>query len=145
MGEIVRILVDLNVILDVLKGREPHVAESASVWRAVELKQVEGAVAGHSVTTLFYLLAKEVGSSQAQEIIQEVLKVFVVAKVDQGVIGHALSLSWKDFEDAVQMGSAEAFGADFLVTRNVRDFAGGEVRVIRPGELIPLLKAKQDN
>lgn len=140
-----RILVDLNIILDVLKKREPHFEQSSAIWRAVELNRVVGAVAGHSITTLFYLLTKEVGSTQTQQIIRELLTVFVVAVVDSNVIAYALSLGWKDFEDAVQMGSAEAFGADFLVTRNVVDFEGGEVRVLRPGELIPLLKTIQES
>ena len=52
------ILVDLNVILDVLQHREPHYAASAMVWSAVETRQARGLIAAHSVTTLFYLLAR---------------------------------------------------------------------------------------
>ena len=48
------ILIDLNVLLDVLQKREPFYQASAELLAAVETGQVEGYIAAHSVTTLFY-------------------------------------------------------------------------------------------
>jgi hypothetical protein len=49
-----RILVDLNIVLDVLHERQPFVHLSRPVWTAVDTRQVSGAIAAHSVATLFY-------------------------------------------------------------------------------------------
>ena len=37
-----RLLIDANVILDVLQNREPHVKDSAAIWRLCETRQAEG-------------------------------------------------------------------------------------------------------
>ena len=52
---------------------------------------------------------------------------------------QALLLGIDDFEDAVQTIAALQIGADYLVTRNGRDFNGEFVEIRTPGELVALL------
>jgi predicted nucleic acid-binding protein len=137
------VLVDLNVILDVLQLRLPHYPASARVWAAVEDQLLQGYIAAHSVTTMFYLLNKHLGTRTTQQVMKDLLTVFRVAGVDQDIIHEALSLGWKDFEDAVQMAAAMAVGADFLITRNPKDFKGGRVALLQPAELPAILTSPQ--
>ena len=37
-----------------------------------------------------------------------------------------------DFEDAMQVAAARACGARYIVTRNVRDYAGAPIRAVDP-------------
>jgi predicted nucleic acid-binding protein len=134
-----RILIDLNVILDVLQRREPFYMASARVLACAEADIVEGWVAAHSLTTLFYLLAKYQSVEQARVTLSELLSFLSVAAVDQGVIEQALNLPYHDFEDAVQMMAAVRSGVDYLVTRNVQDYASGPLPVLQPAELLPLV------
>lgn len=136
------VLVDLNVILDVLQHRGPHYAASAIVWSAVETRQIRGLIAAHSITTLFYLLARHHDAVATHEVIDTLLTVFSVAKVDQHVIKAALAFRWRDFEDAVQMIAASEAGADYLITRNPKDFKGGPVPVLQPAELPAILQQR---
>ncbi len=137
------VLVDLNVILDVLQKREPHFEASARVWAAVEAGRLRGFVAAHGVTTFFYLLSRYLTWTEASETIRDLLAVFSVAGVDDDVLQTALSYRWKDFEDAVQMAAAAAVGADYLITRNPKDFSSGPVTVLQPAELPAILQAPQ--
>ena len=41
-----RLLIDGNIILDVLQNREPHVVDSAKIWKLCETDQAEGYVSG---------------------------------------------------------------------------------------------------
>lgn len=136
MDNPISVVVDLNVILDVLQNRTLHIKESALVWKAVEKETVSGFLAAHTITTLFYLMRK---STQPTMIVSDVLKVFSVAAVDDVVLQRALALNWTDFEDAVQMAAAEAVNADYLITRNPKDFDGGAVKVLTPAEFIAFL------
>jgi len=136
-----RVLVDANVALDVLAKREPHYLTSAAVWALAEQGEIEGLLAAHSVTTLHYLLAKHLDHQQANLTITKLLQVFNVAAVDQKVILEALTLSWKDFEDAVQMAAALNSQANYLVTRNPKDFKDELVQVLQPGDLLALFSA----
>lgn len=70
---------------------------------------------------------------------QQGLEVFAVVTVDDPVIRKALSWGWPDFEDAVQMAAAATVGADYLVTRNPRDFQSGIIPVVQPAAFLTLL------
>lgn len=133
-----RVLLDANVVLDVLAKREPHYAASSAVWALAEERHITGMLAAHSVTTLHYLTAKYLGQQQAVVTLTKLLQVFDIAAVDQAVLRQALALNWADFEDAVQMAAAFNAGADYLVSRNPKDFKGDLVPVLQPGDFLAL-------
>lgn len=87
-----RALLDLNVVLDVLLDREPHVEASAALWAYVERGDADGFLAGHTVPTLYYLASKARGRPFAERCVADVLSVFAVAPVDQAVLREALAL-----------------------------------------------------
>ncbi|HVS65419.1 MAG TPA: PIN domain-containing protein [Thermoanaerobaculia bacterium] len=127
-----RLLVDLNVVLDVLLDREPHAAASAALWAAVEEGRVGGLVPAHGVTTIFYLVAKERDRTDARRVVSDLLAVFGVAAVDEAVLRRAAALEMPDFEDAVAAAAAEAAGCDAIVTRDPAGFGGSPVEAIEP-------------
>jgi predicted nucleic acid-binding protein len=133
-----KVLLDTNVILDVLANRQPFVTDSAAVLSLVEARTVEGFAAAHSVTTLFYLLRREVGSPRAREVLMDLLRVLEVVAVDQDRIFQALAMDWEDFEDAVQASCAAKAEVDYLLTRDREDFRGSYGPVLSPGEFIAL-------
>ncbi|KIR03978.1 hypothetical protein P261_02793 [Lachnospiraceae bacterium TWA4] len=51
-------------------------------------------------------------------------------------LSKAATLKWTDFEDAVQSVLAEKIKADFIVTRNIRDFKKSKVMALTPSECI---------
>lgn len=132
------VLIDLNVIVDVLQHRDPFYASSARVLAYAEAGRIDAWVAAHSLTTLFYLLAKDRSVEQARVSIGELLSFLSVAAVDQRVIERALALPYTDFEDAVQMMAAAEAGVNYLITRNVRDYRAGPLPVLQPSELLAL-------
>ena len=74
-----RVLVDVNVILDVLLDRSPHAVASRAIWAAIELKWAEGFLAAHAVTTLDYLMRKELGGAGSRRALRALLRIFTVA------------------------------------------------------------------
>jgi predicted nucleic acid-binding protein len=139
MDEAVRALVDLNVVLDVLQQREPFCADSTAVLAAAETGRLRGFVAAHSVTTLFYLLAKHTSQERARVSTVELLSILEVAPVDGHVLEQALALPSRDLEDGVQMAAARQAGVDYLVTRDVGGYAAGPLPAVSPAELLALL------
>lgn len=139
MAARLQVLIDLNIILDVLQAREPFYQMSASVLACVETGQIAGTIAAHSLTTLFYLLRKHHSADYARVALTDLLILVSVAAVDQDVIEQGLKLPYEDFEDAVQMMAAVQAGADYLITRNPRDYKDGPLPVLIPAELLALL------
>ena len=137
-----RILLDVNVVLDVLLDRKPHASASEAVWAAVEAGIAEGLVSAHAITTIHYLARKDVGPARAREILSAILKVFRIAPIDALVIQEALQLPSPDFEDAVTAAAARRAGCDHIVTRDPRGFRGSPVRSLTPEMAIQVLHAE---
>ena len=139
MANKLKVIIDLNVVLDVLQEREPFYETSVSLLAAVETGKVEGYLAAHSVTTLFYLIQKSKSSADARAMITNLLQFLQVAPVDQSTIEQSLNLDYRDFEDAVQMITAIQCKADYLITRNIKDYKPALLPVIQPVDFLGTL------
>jgi predicted nucleic acid-binding protein len=137
-----RILIDVNLILDVLLDRRPHADAASSIWSAVEEGKAEGLLSAHAVTTIHYLNERAVGARAARETTESLLSVFGVAAVDERVIQSALGLRFKDFEDAVTAAAARRAKCAAIVTRNAADFKRSPVPVLAPMEAAVWLGAE---
>ena len=136
----IRVLLDINILLDVLQKREPFYQVSAQVLSLSENGVIEGYLSAHSVTTLMYLLTKDRSPELARVVLTSLLQFLKVAKVDQSTIEQSLNLSYRDYEDAVQVIAALQSNLDFLVTRNPRDFPLSPVPVLQPVELLKIIQ-----
>ncbi len=139
-----KLFLDANVVLDMLANRQPWAHEAALLFSVIEVGHaggdagvaVSGYVAAHTVTTLYYLLAKAHGRNESSAAIVRLMRLVDVIPVDKEVILAALALGLKDFEDAVQTVCALRVGADYFVTRNGRDFQGVGLLLVTPAEIV---------
>ena len=76
-----RVLFDSDVLLDVLAQRQPFVVASARALNTVMQPQVQGYVAGHAVTNIFYILRRQVSSETARELLSRLLQHLQIASV----------------------------------------------------------------
>jgi len=132
-------LIDTNVVLDVLLDRQPHVEGSAAVWAAIETRLSKGFLPAHAITTIHYLVRRELGVAIAKRTVASILRIFDVATVDAAVIQEALRLSLPDFEDSVTAAAAQLAGCDVIVTRDPKGFRGSPVRILTPEAVLPML------
>ncbi|MDM8546202.1 PIN domain-containing protein [Candidatus Venteria ishoeyi] len=130
-----KILFDINIILDVLLNRKDFVNLSATLLGFVENKRLEGYLCATSLTTIDYLIAKSLNRSQARIEIKKLLTLFQIAEVNHKVLRLSVESEFKDFEDAVQYYSAECLKLNGLVTRNLKDYKTATLPVYSPDEL----------
>lgn len=130
-----RVLVDLNVLLDVIQRREPHYLDSADVLSRIAEGQIAGLVAGHSLTTIYYLVSRFAGGDAADRAVDWILRDLGVVAEGRELFLRARGLEMEDFEDAVVAGAAERSRCDWIVTRNVGDFRNSPVPALTPREL----------
>jgi predicted nucleic acid-binding protein len=135
-----KLLLDINVVLDVLMAREPWLEDAATLLSAIEEGQAHGYVAGHTITTVHYLVARAGGRQAAAAAVTDMLRVLRVVPLADADFQQALVLGLGDFEDAVQSAAGLRIGADYLVTRNSADFQGVPLPVRTPGEILALLR-----
>lgn len=134
-----RVLFDSDVLLDVLAQRQPFMIASAQALNTATQPQVQGYVASHAVTNIFYILRRQVGSETARELLSRLLEYLQVADVTDEVIRSALQSTMTDFEDAVTSEAANAAGVEVIVTRNTPDFTASAILAIPPAEFLAIL------
>lgn len=132
-----RILFDVNVILDVLLEREPWLSEAQQLWDMVVDSTIEGYLAPTTLTTIYYLARKlPAGAEGAMRSIAACLATFEVCSMDRQTLVLAASQPGGDFEDNVQIACADQSGLDGIVTRNAKHFALAARKVYTPTELL---------
>ena len=130
-----KVLLDLNLLLDVIQRREPHYLHSAAVLSRVAAGDLVGAVPGHAVTTIHYVVSRFEGVDAADEAVDWMLARLEVVPEGRDTFLRARNLGFRDFEDAVVASAAEQARCDRIVTRNVDDFRDSPVVAVTPREL----------
>ena len=131
-----KILVDTNVILDVLCNRSEFVEASSKVWKYCEVGHIEGYISALSVPNILYILRKELTSEKTAQLIQQITMIFKVVDLKSADLKAAADMFSSNYEDALQMCQASRINADFIVTRNIRDFKESKIPALKPSELL---------
>ena len=119
-----KILIDTNIILDVLCKRDDFYKDSAMVWKLCEVKKITGVVSALSIPNIIYIMRKELDAERTKEILNSISLIFTA------------SMKFKDYEDAVQSACASRIRAEYIITRNIRDFRESKVAAIKPAEFL---------
>ena len=131
-----RVFLDTNILLDVLLNRAEFIADSDAVILRCEAAGARMFIAWHGLATAYYLLKRGRTELEALAEVDKILAWAQVASATDAGARLARRLSCGDFEDALQVVSAETCGADWLVTRNVDDFSRSRVPALTPKDFL---------
>jgi len=134
-----KVLLDTNIIGDIISKRDWY-EESLQVLRCCEIEKIDGYVSTTTVTDVMYILRKHLPPDKLREAVQTLLTTVGVSGVQKADITRAFSSGMKDFEDAVQASCAKRIKAEYIVTRNLRDFEESPVQAVPPADLLKLLR-----
>lgn len=134
-----KVLLDLNVVLDVVLNRQPWVEESQRVWDANQSQTIDGYLAATGLTNLSYIVRRLADRDRARTAVRTCLASFEIIAVDQQTLRDADGQAGADFEDNVCIACAVSAGMAAIVTRNPADFAHSLIPVLTPAELLQRL------
>ena len=133
----ITVLIDTNIFIDVLQDRIPFTDNSQAVIGLVTQKKIKGAVAARSITNLWYILRKTHSDEELRNYLLSLFELFDVVSIDKNRLVAALENSnFKDFEDCLQDECAYAINADYIITRNAKDFESSMVKALTPEEFL---------
>ena len=137
-----KILVDTNVIINYISGREDKYSEASdTIMTMCAQEQIEGYVAFHSLSTIWYWSRKYSDFSRRNWIRRICTILKIVSATNKAVLEAINNTDFKDFEDNLQDCCAVTAGADYIVTVNVKDFEHSRVKAVTPGELLQIVSA----
>lgn len=131
-----RVLIDTNVILDVLCNRQGFVEEASKVFKFCEVNKIEGYISAISVPNIVYILRKELDAEKTKKILDQLSLIFKISDLKSDDLKKAANLMFDDYEDALQSVCASRIKANYIITRNVKDFTNSKVAAIKPSELL---------
>lgn len=88
-----------------------------------------------------YVAGRTLSDRESARQIGKLLDLFEIAPIDKVVLRSALSLGFKDFEDAVLCAAAIAVGAEVIVTRDHTRFERAPLPAVSPADLLAVLRA----
>lgn len=131
-----KVLIDTNIILDVLCRRPGFYEDSAKVFKLCEVRRIIGVISALTVPNIIYILRKELDAEKIKEILDNLFLIFSVTDLKADDLRKAADMKFKDYEDAVQSCCAARVKADYIITRNIRDFTESKVAAIMPAEFL---------
>ena len=135
-----RILVDTNIIIDALTGREPFREAAEQVFLIAANRAEDMYITASSVTDIYYLVRKHLHSTeQSKDVMSKLFELFYILDVTSGDCMDALASEMKDYEDAVITCCAYRSQVDYIVTRNIKDYAVSKVRAILPEKFVEII------
>jgi predicted nucleic acid-binding protein len=126
-----KILIDTDILLDVALDRVPFVEYSGQVLDWAENHPGSACVAWHTLANVAYLVK---GNPRA--FLKELLSFVIVPGTSTEAARQALELPVADLEDAFQAITAQTFTADYVVTRNLKDYRRSPVPAASPEQFI---------
>ena len=133
------VLIDTNVALDLLLNRQPHYENAAIIFTLSKNKLIKSYISASSITDIFYLAQKEQGKITAKEALKRILNGFYPATVTDSDVYKAIDLDWEDFEDSVQYIVGDGLSVDYIVTRNIKDYALSPIKAVTPEQCIQII------
>jgi len=136
-----RVLLDTNILIDYISYREPHARNARSVLSLCKEKKIFACLAAQSIPDIFYILRNDFSVSELKVIILSLCHILHVVGIDSYKIFAALeNNSFDDFEDCLQAECAKDYHANYIITRNGRDFAGSAIPALEPGAFLMLME-----
>lgn len=134
------LLIDTNVIIDVAIKRTPFYEDSKKIFDYCSSKRVNGIIAAHSITNLWYIMRKQYTTEQRRKFVSALFDYFEISSLNKDKLLAAIQRdNFSDFEDCLQDECAAAVHADFIITRYKNDFKNSKIKALLPGEALKIL------
>lgn len=141
------VLIDTNIILDAMTAREPFNKVAQDIFLMAADNAFTGFITASSATDIYYLIHKygqvdgrTLSAIECKEKMRELYELFQPLDVNAADCDAALELDMPDYEDAVMSAVAKRHKVDYIITRNLADFAHSAIEAISPDNFLLLLK-----
>lgn len=133
----IRILVDTDVVLDFLTGREPFAEQAARIFTLSEHGTITACVSALTIANCYYILRWYASHRLVIEKLMQFSGLVEILDIRKECIMNAFLSGFSDFEDAIQHEVARSEPPlTTIVTRNIRDFRKSTVPAMMPGEFL---------
>ena len=137
-------LIDTNIIIDALQTRNGFFDDAQNVLIAAANGEYKGIIASNAILDIYYIIHRYTKDDyKTRNYISKILTIFDVCDTTSKCIEDALMSKIHDYEDAVMSETAYDIDADYIITRNIKDYRESRVKAIEPQDFLMLLDRQQ--
>jgi len=130
-------MIDTNIVIDVYQNRAGFAQAGVKILKLSENKKITGIVTASTITDIYYILNRHIKDRQRLKVlVQKFLTTVKLIDVLAADVMEALNYPMEDFEDALFAQCAKRIKADYIVTRNPKDFIGSPIPCMEPDVLL---------
>jgi predicted nucleic acid-binding protein len=133
-----KIFIDVNVFIDVMTKRSGWTESVRVLNLARRSQEIESWTSALTLPLLYFFRRRVVDETTARADAQAIVKGLQLVPLSQRILNTALASTAPDFEDNIQLASAEAISANHLITRNKKDFDPSPITVLNPEQWLGL-------
>jgi len=138
------VIFDKCVILDSLMDRKPFSDDSNELFKMMANGVFEGLVSVKTMMDLHYILKNYTHNEEkTRSLLKKLSTLFEVVSSNTYDCIKSLDSKITDYEDAMMAQTAESIKADYIITRNIKDFKYSNIKAINPANFLSVI-SKQD-
>ena len=130
------IFLDTNIIIDFIARRENFYEEAATIVSLAINNRIKLHAASMSFATTSYIIGRKFDNNTVKLVIDNFCKICKLDVVDADCVNYGIHSEFADFEDAMQFRCAQKAKADYIITRNTKDFTASSIPVYTPHEFL---------
>ena len=133
------VLIDTNVVIDFLLKRENFCEEAEMIFEKCADGTLFGCIAINTISDVFFILRKVYSVQKRKSMLNDLCEfIRVVGLEHENAAAAITNEKFDDLEDSLQNECAEKAVADYIITRNIKDFANSIIPVITPSDFLRL-------
>lgn len=135
-----RIFIDSDVFIDVFSQREHFYKSSSQLLTLAELNVFQAYTSPLIIANIVYVLQKFGKKELAIHAVRKIRSFTNIVEMNQRIVDQAMAALIPDFEDAMEIYSAEHSAMDIIVTRNIKDYKSSKISLMSPIEALALFE-----
>lgn len=137
------LFLDTNVVIDFFQQRMPFHNHAVKIISLAEKGEIFISCSAITIATAHYVLKKSDGKNAIDKV-RRLKTICLVMPTMNFAVDKALTSNFTDLEDALQYFTAVDAKADFIISRDNRDFINSEIPVLTPEEFFAIPNLNRD-
>jgi hypothetical protein len=119
-----------------LARREPFYKDAQDLFTLSDNRKIHLCISSLSFANAYYSIVRHHKEVDAKKYLAKFKVLVTVFPLEDKAIELALASNFDDLEDGLQYFTALNHRADFIITRNKKDFKNSEIPVMNAGEFL---------
>jgi len=135
----ITLFVDSDILLDIILLRQPFFGASAEILELPNNNLFKCIASVHSILNVHYSAKKMHGEQTTRLALKTLMEKLSLVAENDTLIHEALDSAFTDFEDAVQYYAAQSADANYIITRNIKDYKHSTIPVLTAEQFLQTL------